>query len=167
MTISPFTKPIYAAVQVLNNVLLTLLVLVISYVVFARFVLSNSPSWGEEFSLLLMVWICLLSPPEALREGRHLAISLIQDLVPSAVVRAIDLINHLLVLAFAGFMVIEGYKLAQLTLRNILPGMGVSASFLYASVPVAGALLALAAIDRILEILAIPGAKYRELGCKD
>ena len=167
MTISKYTQPIYDAVQILCNVLLTVLVLVISYVVFARFVLNNSPSWGEEFSLMLMVWICLLSPPEALREGRHLAISLIQDLVPSPAVRIIDLINHALILAFAVFMMVYGTSLAQLTLRNILPGMGVSAAYLYASVPFAGALLALAAVDRILEILSIPGDRYRELGCKD
>ncbi len=167
MTLLPITKPIYRLIRYVNNVLLTLLVIVISYVVFARFVLNNSPSWGEEFSLMIMVWICLLSPPEALHENRHLAISLLQNVLPGPAIRIIDAFNHLLVLGFAGFMMIYGTQLAQMTVRNILPGMGVSASWLYAAVPVAGAVLALAAIDRIVEILSIPGSRYRELGCKD
>ncbi len=142
-------------------------VVIICYVVFARFVLNNSPSWGEELSLTIMVWFCLLSPAEALHENRHLAITLRQAFLPSPAIRIIDAINHVLILVFATFMIVSGAGLAELTLRNIMPGMGISASYLYASVPVSGALLALASIDRIIEILSIPGNRYLELGCKE
>ena len=66
MTLQRLTEPIYALVRGVCNVLLALQVVLICYVVFARFALNNSPAWGEEFSLLLMVWFCLLSPAEAL-----------------------------------------------------------------------------------------------------
>lgn len=167
MTRLPFTQPIYLGVRYICNILLALQVIIIAYVVFARFVLNNSPSWGEELSLLIMVWFCLLSPAEALHESRHLAISLLQNFLPGSAIRIIDAINHILILVFAIFMMVAGSELTQLTSRNIMPGMGVSAAYLYASVPVAGVLLALASIDRVIEILSIPGNRYRELGCKD
>lgn len=106
-------------------------------------------------------------PPEALHENRHLAISVSQSFLPGSVLRAIDAINHVLILVFALFMVVEGLKLTSLTGRNILPGMGVSASILYASVPVAGVILAIASIDRFIEIIRIPAWCYRQKGCKE
>ncbi len=166
MTLQTLTTPVYSLVRHVCNTMLAIQVVLICYVVFTRFVLNDSPAWGEEFSLILMVWFCLLSPAEAIKENRHLAISLLQNLLPSSVIRVIDTINHFLILFFAGFMVIEGYALAQLTMRNILPGMGVPASWLYAAVPAAGVLLAMASIERIVEILSIPGAKYVAQGCK-
>lgn len=167
MKLNVLTSPIYRGIQHLCNVFLALQVLLVCYVVFARFVLSDAPPWGEEVALLLMVWFCLLSPPQALKENRHLAISISQKFLPGGLLRAIDAVNHVLVLVFAVFMVIEGYKLTLLTGRNILPGMGISASILYASVPVAGVILALASIDRFLEIISIPASRYREEGCKE
>jgi len=162
-----FTSPIYRWIRHTCNVLLVLQVVLVCYIVFARFVLNDSPPWGEEVALLFMVWFCLLSPPEALHENRHLAISLSQNYLPGSVLRIIDAINHLLVLVFAAFMVIEGTNLTMLTSRNILPGMGISASILYASVPAAGIILAIASIDRFIEILSIPARDYREKGCKE
>lgn len=167
MSLDSITRPIYDWVRYFCNALLAIQVVLVCWIVFARFVLNDSPSWGEELALMLMVWFCLLSPPEALRENRHLAISLLQSVASGSVIRVIDAFNHLLILVFALFMVVEGAGLAQLTIRNILPGMGIPASFLYAAVPVSGALLALASVERIIEILSIPGRHYRELGCKD
>lgn len=167
MRLKAFTSPIYRAIQHVCNLFLALQVVLVCYVVFARFVLNDAPPWGEEVALLLMVWFCLLSPPEALHENRHLAISLSQNFLPGSVIKFIDAVNHLLILVFAGFMVVEGYNLTLLTGRNILPGMGISASILYASVPVAGLVLAIASIDRFFEILSIPSWYYREQGCKE
>jgi TRAP-type C4-dicarboxylate transport system permease small subunit len=162
-----FTRPIYRWIRYVCNAFLVLQVLLVCYIVFTRFALNDSPAWGEELALLFMVWFCLLSPPEALHENRHLAISLSQKFLPGPVIRIIDAVNHVLILVFAAFMVIEGAKLTQLTGRNILPGLGMSASILYVSVPIAGVLLAIASIDRIIEILSIPGREYLKRGCKE
>lgn len=167
MRLLSITRPIYGVVRHLCNVLLAVQVVLVCYIVFMRFALNDSPPWGEELALLMMVWFCLLSPPEALHEGRHLCISLIDKILPSSALRIVDTLNHTLVLVFALFMAIEGTRLTLLTQRNILPGMGVPASYLYASVPVAGVLLALASINRIVEILSIPGRDYRPAASED
>ncbi|SNY90260.1 TRAP-type C4-dicarboxylate transport system, small permease component [Cohaesibacter sp. ES.047] len=165
MTLEPISRPIYLVVRHACNVMLILQVVLICYAVFARFVLNNAPAWVEEFSLLFMVWFCLLSPAEAIKEKRHLAISILQSFLPSRAIRIVDLFNHTLILLFAVFMATEGMKLAELTLRNIMPGMGVSATWLYTAVPVSGVIIALASIERILAILSVPGENYVELEC--
>lgn len=167
MIFRSLTKPIYRWIENICNVFLVLQVVLVCYIVFARFVMNDAPPWGEEVALLFMVWFCLLSPPDALHENRHLAISLSQNFLPGSVLRIIDAINHLLILVFAAFMVIEGTNLTMLTSRNILPGMGISASILYISVPIAGVILAIASVHRFFEILSIPAREYREKGCKD
>lgn len=162
-----FSSSMYRWIRQVCNVLLVFQLVLVCYIVFTRFALNDSPPWGEEMALLFMVWFCLLSPPEALYENRHLAIALSQNFLPGRALRVIDAINHCLVLVFAVFMMIEGTNLTMLTVRNILPGMGISASFLYASVPIAGLVLAIASIQRVIEILSITPGQYREQGCKD
>lgn len=162
MTLKTFTDPIYATVRYVNNVLLAFQVVLICYVVFARFILNDAPSWGEELSLMIMVWYCLMSPSQALRDNSHLSITLLEAFVPGAAIRIIDAFNHILILGFGVFMLVEGRFLAELTVRNIMPGLGISSSWLYASVAVSGVLLIIAALERIIEILSVPGDRYIE-----
>lgn len=161
------TDRVYKAIRYACNAMMALQVVLVCYIVFARFVLNNSPAWGEELALLFMVWFCLLSPPEALRDDRHLCISVLQERLPGPVMKAVDLLNHALIAAFAAFMIIEGSKLTLLTSRNTLPGLGLPASILYASVPVSGVVLIIAAIERIVAISLIPSGEYRAKSCKD
>ena len=52
--------------------------------VFCRYVLGFSVTWAEEFSQYLMVWIAFLGGGLALRQGRHVAVEMLQDLLPGA-----------------------------------------------------------------------------------
>lgn len=162
-----FTDQIYKVIRYACNAMMALQVVLVCYIVFARFILNNSPAWGEELALLFMVWFCLLSPPEALRDDRHLCISVLQERLPAPLMKVVDILNHALIAVFAAFMIIEGSKLTALTSRNTLPGLGLPASILYASVPVSGVVLLVAAIERIVTISHIPTREYRAKVCKD
>jgi TRAP-type transport system small permease protein len=148
------------------NLLLLLLIPLVCYIVFARFILNNPPAWGEELALLCMIWFCLIGPSLALREDRHLCINIVQHLIPGIAMKVIDIFNNILIVGFSVFMIKEGAALAVLTTRNVLPGSGLSTSVMYVSIPIAGAFMLIAAIECIVRIARIPAKEYKAKLCK-
>ena len=59
-----------------------------------------------------------------------------------------DLLDLLLVFIFGVVMVFGSYGLLELTSRNIMSGMGLPSSVLYAVIPVSGLAFIIATIDR-------------------
>jgi TRAP-type C4-dicarboxylate transport system permease small subunit len=76
--------------------------------------------------------------------------------------KCIDIFNNILIAGFSVFMIIDGAALSELTVKNVLPGSGLSSSFMYASIPVAGFFLLVAAAECIVRIARIPAKEYRE-----
>ena len=144
----------YTLVMTLCKVLLIAQVLIVSVVVFGRFVLNKTPSWGEEGALLCMVWFCLLSATLSIKDDSHLKITVIDMILPEKAVRVLARINNLLVFAFAIFMIDAGIQLTKLTMLNVMPGLGIQSSWLFVSIPVTGAALIVALFDKAREILA-------------
>ena len=67
-----------ALFQILRHicaVILGALVAVVFYIFFGRYVLHNSPMWGEPFSLLCLVWLSLLGSVLVVRKNEHLAVT--------------------------------------------------------------------------------------------
>ena len=106
-------------VEYVCKVMLLIQLVVVSGVVFGRYVYSYSPAWGEELALFAMVWFGLLSASTRVRDDAHL---------------------------------VQGINLVDMTRNNSLPGMGISSSFLYASVPAAGLAIIIQLIARARDI---------------
>ena len=60
-------------------VILGALVAVVFYIFFGRYVLHNSPMWGEPFSLLCLVWLSLLGSVLVVRKNEHLAVTMFDE----------------------------------------------------------------------------------------
>lgn len=128
-------------------------VVIVSIVVVGRYVFNKTPGWGEEGALLFMVWFCLISSALALKEERHLRVTVIEYFLNAKQLRILDYINHVIMLVFAACMFWEGIKLTQLTALNIMPGLEIRSSWLFASVPVTGAALIIMIIEKLREYL--------------
>ena len=126
---------------------------VVPYEVVGRYVFNRTPGWGEEGALFFMVWFCLISAALAIKEDRHLRVSVIEYFLNEKQLRVLDYINYIIILIFAGCMFWEGIKLTRLTALNIMPGIGIKSSWLFASVPVAGLALIITIIEKLREIL--------------
>ena len=148
-----FTRLIKVACQVL----LVTQVIIISYVVFGRFVLSSTPAWGEESALLCMVWFSLLSSVLAFKEGRHLKVCIADFILPSKVIKYFDIFVFAGVIIFSIFLLITGIDITKLTAGNTMTGMRIKSSWLYLSVPVTGVMMLLIIIEKIY--LRIVGGK--------
>ena len=71
----------------LNQALIIAMMAVMIALVFTnvvcRYVLNFSIIWAEELSQYLMVWITFLGAGLAMREGRHVAVEMLQDALPA------------------------------------------------------------------------------------
>ena len=129
-------------------VLLACQVLIVSGVAASRYILKHTPPWGENLALICMVWFCLLSSAVAISEDLHLKVTLIDNFISDRTRTIMDLLDLLLVFIFGVVMVFGSYGLLELTSRNIMSGMGLPSSVLYAVIPVSGLALIIATIDR-------------------
>ena len=120
------------------SVLLTIQIVVISIVVFGRFVLSRSPAWGEELSLLCMVWFSMLSVAIGIRNENHIRITVLERILPRSWKNRVAVFNDLTVMAFAGLMVFNGWEIVLLNWNRVSSGIGITLRWLYLSVPAGG-----------------------------
>ena len=131
------------------KLMLLVQLIVVSGVVFGRYVLNVTPAWGEEMALFAMVWFGLLSASTGVRDDSHLCLSLFDDKMSDRAKKIRDAIVLFIIALFGLFLVVEGFNMVELTRNNSLPGMKISSSWLYASIPAAGFAIIIQTIARV------------------
>jgi TRAP-type C4-dicarboxylate transport system permease small subunit len=117
----------------------TMVALVFGNVV-ARYVFNFSLIWAEELSQYLMVWVTFLGAGLALRQGRHVAVELLQDALPAPLAKVVRALVALLVAAFLIGLVLLGVQFVSFAWQQETPVLNISFGIPYLAVPV-GALL--------------------------
>lgn len=125
-------------------------VIVTTIVVAGRYLFNQTPGWGEELSLIFMVYFCLCSSSLPVRHDEHLRMTLIEKIVPKTAVKLMDLFAYMCMFVFGLFMVTAGLDLVKLGARSRLPGLLISRAWIYASVPIAGIGLCIATIEKVV-----------------
>ena len=111
--------------------------------VVGRYVFDRSFIWAEELSQYLMVWVTFLGAGLALRQGRHVAVELLQNAFPETIMRAMRIFVAAATILFLLVLTVLGFQLAAFAWPQETPAMMISAGIPYLAVPV-GALLFLA-----------------------
>lgn len=142
-------KAVDKTVEYVCKFMLVVQLVIVSGVVFGRYVFSYTPAWGEELALFAMVWFGLLSASTGVRNDSHLSLTFLDPMLSPATKKVRDTVVLLLIAAFGVFFIVEGYNLVDMTRNNSLPGMGISSSWLYASIPLAGFAIVVQVIARI------------------
>ncbi len=141
-------KTVSSVIYKICCVLLACQVLIVSGVAASRYLLKYTPPWGENLALICMVWFCLLSSAVAISGDLHLKVTLIDSFISDRTRTIMDLCDLVLVFIFGVVMLFGSFGLIELTSRNIMSGLGVPSSVLYAVIPVTGLAFIVATIDR-------------------
>ena len=143
----------FNVVKYLCAAIMLVMVGIVIYSVFMRYVMNDTPRWGDEMALFCMIWFCLLSASWAFKENRHIRIEFWASILPPRIYWVMELIVHLLALAV--FVVLTHYSLKMLTVigNSKMTGSGLPMAALYAAEPVSIFCMAVAAVGRIGEIL--------------
>ena len=141
----------YNIIEIICKILIVLMVIVISYTVFGRFVLNKTPSWGEELGILCMVWIALLSAALAVRDDRHIRMTIINLIVGDKIGKLFHKAAYGIILTVSIILIIHGVKVTQLANLSRMSALGISNSFLFAALPASGIAMLIMIIEKVVK----------------
>ena len=147
-------------VQGFCGLLLLLMVAFTVYTVVMRYVFHDPPFWGDTVSVFCNIWLTMLGYSLAVRDREEIALRGFYKFLPPKAAFLLDTFWSALVLAFGLYLAWFGWVAAQ----NV-PGMywelgGLKRFWPMMIMPIAGALVALAAAMLILEdILVVTGRR--------
>ena len=108
------------------GVQLVILIVIFGWLVYGRYILNDTPTWVEQLSLLLVVWITFLGAGAGVWYKGHLSIDFIREAFPDVLRVPMRWLAVIGVLVFGGFLAWQGYTLAMKTWPRIIPMLGVN-----------------------------------------
>ena len=139
--IKPAYDLVYKAVMLICKLLLVADIVITSMSVVGRYVsFIPDPAWSEEVVLTCMSYMAVLSAALAIRRGAHIRMTAFDRYLPAKVVKSLDIIADLAVLALAVIMITVGWKYATgIGAKGTYVSMPkVSRFWMYFPVPLAG-----------------------------
>src|SRR5438128_4073297 len=94
---------------------LVIIVLIIPYGVFTRYVLNSAASWPEPLAVLLMIVLSFLSAVVCYREYLHIGVGVFPAMLSGAAKTLLGVVLEICMLGTNLFMLWYGMKLAQAT----------------------------------------------------
>jgi TRAP-type C4-dicarboxylate transport system permease small subunit len=131
-----------------------LLAVLITYVVFERFVMQSTPHWAEELPRLVLVWLAFVGGVTCSHRRSHLMAGMLPFFIRSRrVLGWFDRLNHVLLIVAMGALGYAGWQLAVMTMDQMLAAVPVSAGVVYLALPVACAATIVVHLTQLFEPL--------------
>lgn len=108
--------------------------------VVSRYLFNHSIIWVEELTQYEMIWITWLGAGLALREGRHVAVDLLEDRLAAPLRRAVRTAVALVMLVFLAALAWYGAQIVAFSWSQETPMMGIRTGIPYLGIPI-GALV--------------------------
>lgn len=127
--------------DVILGVLMVGLVGVVFTQVFSRYVIRASVPWTEEVARYLLIYLTFVGAAVAVREHTHLRVDFLVVRLPRVVQRVVGVVMTLGIIVSGALLVVYGYSYTERSLGTISPAIGESIAWIYAVMPLAGALM--------------------------
>ena len=136
--------------------LMASIVLVVTWQVVTRFLMTTPSSYTEELARFLLIWIGVLGGSYALRTRAHLGIDIMTTKLHGRQKDMLMIGIYLAIILFAALiMVVGGLKLVSLTftLNQISASLGIKMGYVYIVLPLSGIIMIIYSLDVILDAL--------------
>ena len=143
-----------AALDALVIAMAGLLLLMLNWAVFARFVLNDSVSWGEELPAHTLAGLTFIGGAYLTRTNEHLGFDAVLRILPTAVKRAVTLMNLALMGGFGGLLAWYGGIAASSFAGRSLISIDLPMIFFRGTMAVSGALILAFCAVRLVGIAA-------------
>ena len=151
-----FTRLIDKGLSAILIALMAAIVLVVTWQVVTRFVMSSPSSYTEELARFLLIWIGVLGGSYALRTHSHLGIDILSNKLQGRQRDYLIILIYSLVILFAGLiMVIGGIKLVALTftLDQTSASLGIMMGYIYLVIPLSGIIMIIYSLDEVFDAI--------------
>jgi TRAP-type C4-dicarboxylate transport system permease small subunit len=131
------------------GVALVLMTIVVSWSVFGRFVLNDTPAWADASAMLLLGWVILGAAAAGVRENFHMGFDTLKALLPAPLGRFCDVLSDLVVTLFGLGMAWFGGELAIGVWDATIPALELPGSVEYLPLVLGGGMIALFGLERL------------------
>jgi len=148
-----FCKVLEKILATVCAILMTVMVLDVTWQVISRWILKNPSSVTEELARFIMIWIGFIGSAYAYKKYAHLGLDVLTSKLEGSRRRAAEWVAELLCIFFAGaIMVYGGFNVVALTLElnQISPALQVKMGYVYAIIPISGAFICVFALERMV-----------------
>lgn len=139
--VKPIYDMVYKVVLLICKLLLITDIVITVMSVTGRYIpFIPDPAWSEEIVLTCMAYMAVLSAALAIRKNTHIRMTAFDRYLPKNLLKVLDLLSDLFVLALAIVMITVGWQYAvQIGSRGSYVSMpAVSRFWMYFPVPLAG-----------------------------
>lgn len=150
-----FFDLVYRFSMNLCKVLFIIMIVITAYIVFGRYVLHSHPVWGEEVVLMAMTYMALISAGLALRREAHMKMTVLDLVLSEKTIDRLKLTATVCIMGFSLLMIVIGTKFTLMMRLSRMTGLQIPTSWQYLAVPVAGAVIFLMALEKVLEAAGI------------
>jgi TRAP-type transport system small permease protein len=126
------------------------LLAVVVYGVVLRYGFNNAPPYVEQVALLLVISVAMFGAAAGVRDAGHIGLDSLVAILPQKVRFWCEALVYVLVIVFAIALFAGGAEMALSTRDSTIPTLGLSEAFRYLPILIAGVLITLFSIERLL-----------------
>jgi TRAP-type C4-dicarboxylate transport system permease small subunit len=142
---------IHRACVFVSGACLVIIVLIVPYGVFCRYVLNSAASWPEPLAVLLMIVLSFMSAVVCYREYLHIGVGILPTILGDTPKKYLGWVIEACMFATCIFMLVWGVRLCEATWdQSIAEFPSVSVGLTYLPIPVSGGLTILFIIERLM-----------------
>ena len=132
---------------------LLVIVAIVFYQVFGRYVLNSSPTWTENLALVLILYVTLIGAAVGVRDAGHIGMDSLLVMLPDNVREKIEIVIHVLVAVFGIAMAYNGWILGASVGTVKIPNLGLPEVIRYVPLIASGILIVSFSIEHIMALL--------------
>ena len=124
----------------------------VSWQVFGRYVLNNTPTWAESLALLLVIYVTMFGVAVGVRDAGHIGLESFLVLAPDWLRLKMEFPIPGLVLVFGAVMAWNCALWAESVWSYRLPTLWISEGWKYVPATIAGVLIVMFSIEHIIAL---------------
>ncbi|MDO9403525.1 MAG: TRAP transporter small permease [Polaromonas sp.] len=150
-----YTKICYTLARLcmwLGIIGLVAVICAVTYQVFGRYVLNNTPTWAESLALLLVIYVTMFGVAVGVRDAGHIGLESLLILAPAWLRMKMEYLIHVLILLFGAAMAWNCAFLAESVWSYRVPTLWISEGWKYVPASIAGVLIVMFSIEHIIAL---------------
>lgn len=150
--LSRINAPVARAGMYLSVAGLLVIVAIVFYQVFGRYVLNSSPTWTENLALVLILYVTLIGAAVGVRDAGHIGMDSLLVMLPDNLREKIEIVIHVLVAVFGIAMAYNGWILGASVGTVKIPNLGLPEVIRYVPLIASGILIVSFSIEHIMAL---------------
>lgn len=125
----------------LGAVIMAVMTILVTYQVAARYWFHYAPSWTEETTWTLLMWVSLLAGASGVWNETHMDMAMLVERFSKTVQLWFRVFSDLLIVAFGYYLLTDGISLSIQTMNGVMASLPIPIGITYWVMPISGGLM--------------------------